>query len=165
MLLLVSAGLISQPILYLSRYIIDNKSEYYARLQAVTSDGDWESWILYTLEGIRQTSIFTMRKIAGIRELQQAFQDELRSAQSGGVNADLLAVLFEQPYCRIRNVMERCGVSRPTASKWLNALVEHGVLSSVKVGRDRLYVNEQFVRLLTRDEAVPPIRTNAPKLF
>lgn len=164
-LLLVSAGLVAQPILYLSRYVIENKSEYYARLQAVTSEADWENWILYTLEGIRQTSIFTMRKVAGIRELQHSMQEELRSTQPAGANADLLAVLFEQPYCRIRDVRKRCGVSRPTASKWLNALVDHGVLSSVKVGRERLYVNEQFVRLLTRDEVVAPSRTATPRLF
>jgi Fic family protein len=151
-LLLVDAGLLHQPILYLSRYIIERKSEYYARLQAVTERAEWEEWILYLLEGLRATALSTVRKIDAIHELQDRTRDTIRVVTSNGVNADLLAVLFEQPYCRIANVMERCAVSRPTATGWLNSLIAAGVLRDVKVGRDRLFINGAFFALLTRDE-------------
>ncbi|MBX0302012.1 Fic family protein [Cryobacterium sp. 1639] len=162
-LLLVSAGLLSQPILYLSKYIIENKSSYYRLLQGVTEDQDWQSWTLFMLEGIRQTSVSTVHKIRAIKELQQHLHEVLRDTMSGGVNADFLAVLFEQPYCRIASVMSRCSVSRPTATSWLNGLVEVGVLLKVPVGRERLYVNTAFMDLLTRDEGVAA--AEAPTLF
>jgi len=63
-----------------------------------------------------------------------------------------LAALFELPYCRISTIVERCGVSRPTAASWLNGLVEVGILTKLKIGRDRLFVNDRFLHVLTRDE-------------
>ncbi|PZQ89068.1 MAG: addiction module protein [Leifsonia xyli] len=152
-LLLVAAGLLSQPILYLSRYIIENKSAYYELLLRVTRDGDWQSWILYMLEGVRQTAEATIRKIDAIKQLEDEVTADLR-AQFGTVNADLLAVLFEQPYARIATVMARTGVSRPTATNWLNALAESGALVKLSLGRERLFVNTRFMELLTRDESI-----------
>jgi Fic family protein len=151
-LLLVDAGLLHQPVLYLSRYIIERKSEYYERLQAVTELGQWEEWVLYLLEGLRATAVWTVKKIDAIHDLQLRTGDVVRASTTTGANADLLAVLFEQPYCRIANVMSRCGVSRPTATGWLTALVEAGVLQDLKVGRERLFINVPFFALLQRDE-------------
>lgn len=161
-LVLVAAGLISQPILYLSRYIIETKGTYYRLLQGVTADQDWQAWILYMLEGIRQTALFTLRKIAAIRELQHEFHEQLRDIQ-GTANADLLQLLFEQPYARIASVMAGCGISRPTATGWLNTLAEAGLLSKRKAGRELLYVNVRFMELLTRSEPVDERGT--PTLF
>ncbi|MGA1836444.1 Fic family protein [Herbiconiux sp. 11R-BC] len=152
-LLLVEAGIIQQPVLYLSRFIIEHKDEYYDRLLAVTKDGEWEEWILFLLEGLRATAVWTVRKIDAIHHLQERAREAIRSVTPGGPNADLLAVLFEQPYCRIANVMGACGVSRPTATGWLNSLVANGVLSDVKVGRERLFINVALVTLLTRAES------------
>lgn len=153
-LMLMNAGLIDQPILYLSRYIIEKKDEYYRLLLAVTRDGAWTDWILFVIEGIRQTAASTVIKIDQIQTLQDVTLGQIRDA-TGGANADLLAVLFEQPYCRIANVVERCGVSRPTATNWLNALVEAGVLVDVRRGRERIFINTALFELLVRaDSAV-----------
>lgn len=160
-LVLIAAGLLSQPILYLSRYIIENKGAYYRLLQRVTADGDWQSWILFMLEGIRDTAVFTMKKIAAIKDLEHEFQTSLRQLY-GSVNADFLAILFEQPYSRIANVMARCAISRPTATSWLNTLADSGLLVKIPVGRERLYVNVQFMDALTRDE---PPEVEEPTLF
>lgn len=162
-LLLVNAGVLHQPILYLSRYIIENKDAYYSLLLSVTSAGMWEEWILYILEGLRQTAIATVGKIDAIHALQLELHERIRELITGGANADLLAVLFEQPYCRIANVVERCHVSRPTATNWLNALVAGGVLHDVRVGRERLFVNTAFFDVLIRDESVP--NSTEPALF
>ncbi|MDO9397747.1 MAG: Fic family protein [Herbiconiux sp.] len=164
-LLLVEAGLLSQPILYLSRYIIETKADYYALLLSVTARGDWEAWILYVLEGLRRTALSTVAKIDAIHGLELEVQAIIRSSTTAGANADLLAVLFEQPYCRIGVVMARCGVSRPTATTWLRALAEVGVLVSVRSGRERLFVNARFVEVLTRDEGVEPRRAGEATLF
>ncbi|MGK2854135.1 MAG: Fic family protein [Microbacteriaceae bacterium] len=156
-LLLINAGILQQPILYLSRYIIDNRVDYYRLLLGVTQSEAWEDWILFLLEGVRQTSIATLRKIDAIHELQESTRDRIRAVVPGGANADLLAVLFEQAYCRISTVMARCRVSRPTATNWLNSLVAAGVLDDVKVGRERLFINTAFMSLLTSNEGPAPL--------
>jgi Fic family protein len=158
-LMLMDVGLISEPILYLSRYIIEKKDEYYRLLLEVTRDRNWEEWILFMLEGIRKTALSTIAKIDRIQELQDDMLVQIRAVTSGA-NADLLAVLFEQPYCRIFNVVQRCGVSRPTATNWLNSLVRAGALADVKAGRERIFINTRFFELLMRPESSPePVPT------
>ena len=149
-LMLVDAGVLQQPLLYLSRYFIETKNDYYRLLLAVTAEGAWEEWILYVLEGIRQTSRDAVGRIAAIRALQEDFAARARAVSKGGANSEFQSVLFEQPYCRIGTVIQRCGVSRPTATGWLNALAEAGLLVRIKAGRDVLYVNREFLELLTR---------------
>jgi len=151
-LMLVEAGVLRLPVLYLSRYIIDSKNDYYRLLLAVTAESAWEQWVLYVLTGIELTSRYTLRKIDAIRSLQDDFNQRARVATRGGADAEFQSILFEQPYCRISTVMARCGVSRPTATGWLNALVEHGLLQTMKVGRDKLFINREFLELLVRRE-------------
>lgn len=164
-LMLIEARLIQQPILYLSRYIIRHKNDYYRLLREVTAAGAWEEWILYMLDAVEGTARSTLVKISAIRETQAEIHEAARRATPGGRNADFLAVLFEQPYCRIANVMERCGVSRPTATAWLNQLVEVDLLRSVKLGRDRLFVNHRFLDVLVRDELAEGSPSTNPPLF
>ncbi|WP_394553449.1 Fic family protein [Agromyces sp. MMS24-JH15] len=156
-LMLVDAGLLQAPILYLSRYIIAHKDEYYRLLLAVTSAGDWEPWVVYMLDAVRETARATLVKIDAIQALQARVREQVRIT-SAGSNSDLLEVLFEQPYCRIANVIERCNVSRPTATKWLNELVALGTLHDLKVGRERLFINHAFLTILIREDA--PSATN-----
>jgi Fic family protein len=159
-LMLVEAGLLRLPVLYLSRYIIDTKNDYYRLLLAVTAESAWEEWVLYVLTGIEVTSRHTLRKIGAIRRLQDDFIQRARVVSKGGADSEFQSILFEQPYCRISTVMERCDVSRPTATAWLNALAEHGLLQTVKVGRDRLFINREFLQLLGRRE--PLAEPDAP---
>lgn len=164
MLLLLETGLLHQPVLHLSRYIIQHKDEYYRRLLEVTQSAAWEQWLLFIIEGVRVTALDTLAKIDLIQELQLTMRDEIRSLTSAGSNADLLDLLFEQPYCRIVNVTERCGVSRPTAAKWLGELARGGSLIDVRVGRERLFINQRFLDILARVD-VSPISAGDPTLF
>lgn len=151
-LILVDAGLLRLPVLYLSRYLIDSKNDYYRLLRSVTAESAWEEWVLYILTGVERTSRSTLRKIAAIRALQEDFGRRARAVSKGGGDSEFQSVLFEQPYCRINTVVERCGVSRPTATSWLGALAEAGLLQDVKVGRDRLFINRELLHLLIRPE-------------
>lgn len=152
---LLEAGLLNAPILYLSRFIVQNKDEYYRLLLAVTVTGAWEEWIRFVLRGIHETSARTLYKIDRIQELQELFRVEIKTYTSAGSNADLLDVLFENPYARINKVVVRCGVSRPTATSWLNALVAHGALLDIKIGRERLFINTRLMQILSNDDDVP----------
>ncbi|NMO02657.1 Fic family protein [Gordonia sp. TBRC 11910] len=151
-LLLQEAELLHAPILYLSKYIISTKDEYYRRLLAVTSHGEWEEWILYMLRGVEATARSAARKVEAISDLQRDFALQARAVTRGGADSELQSVLFEQPYCRIGIVSQRCGVSRPTATSRLTALAKAGLLQDVKAGRDRLFINRQFLDLLVRRE-------------
>lgn len=154
-LMMVDTGLLEAPILYLSRYIIDHRDDYYRLLLDVTRTGAWEEWILFMLDAVRETSRATLVKVDAIQSLQRSVRDHVRQT-SAGSNSDLLDALFEQPYCRISTVIGRCGVSRPTATKWLNELVAEGVLRDLRFGRDRLFVNHAFFEILLRDETEQP---------
>lgn len=146
---LVADNVLALPILYLSSYIINNKNDYYRLLLSVTSHGAWEDWLLFMLSGVQKTADLTLAKIEDLRSLQIEFRELLRE-HLGAVNADLLEVLFEQPYCRTSDVVGRCGVSRQTAGLWLRKLVQAEVLTSVKEGRERLYINNRFLKLLQK---------------
>jgi Fic family protein len=150
--MLVEAGLLHAPILYLSRTIIARKNDYYRLLLAVTADGAWEEWILFMVDAVRESATSTSRKIAAIRTCQNDIAERARDASRGGRDAQFLDLLLEQPYCRISTVVDRCDVSRQTASGWLHALVAAGLLRDVKVGREVLFVNHQFLDVLTRPD-------------
>lgn len=151
-LMLIEAGLLQDPILYLSRSIIARKNDYYRLLRAVTAEGAWIEWVLYMLDVVRDSAASTTRKIGAIRSCQEDIADRARAATPGGRDAQFLAVLFEQPYCRINTVADRCDVSRQTASSWLHALVGARLLRDIKVGRELLFVNHEFLDVLTRPD-------------
>lgn len=153
-LMLIEAGLLDEPILYLSRAIIARKNDYYRLLRAVTADGAWVEWILFMLDTVRESATSTTAKIASIRHCQETITERARGATAGGRDAQFLDVLFEQPYCRIGTVVRRCGVSRQTASTWLHALVAAGLMTDVKVGRELLFLNHELLDVLTRREEV-----------
>jgi Fic family protein len=150
-LFLVERRLLDRPILYLSRYIIANKADYYRLLLEVTRDGAWEPWIVYMLRGIEETARWTVAKIAAIRTLTAMVTDHLRRAHPKLYDRDLVDVIFEQPYCRIRNVVDRGLGTRQSASRYLKGLVDAGVLREVRVGREKLFLHPRLMALLTRD--------------
>ncbi|MCL1897522.1 MAG: Fic family protein [Micrococcales bacterium] len=146
-LMLCDAGLLRLPLLYLSRYIIETKDQYYQLLRGVTSDGNWRQWVSYILEGVRVTALQTTRIVDAIDLVQSELLDQMRGL-FGSANHDLLTVLMEQPYCRTRDVMEVAGVSRPTAVKWLRSLVAAGTFEELRTGRDVLYINLPMMAVL-----------------
>ncbi|MDZ7577986.1 MAG: Fic family protein [Candidatus Nanopelagicales bacterium] len=155
MLILNSWGLLRLPILYLSRYVIEHKNDYYSLLDGVTAHQEWEAWNLYMIEAVRQSAESTTRKVLAIRDLQADFHARFETAAKGMSNIDFLRVLFSQPYSRIGDVTDACHVTRQTASSWLDALAREGALVKIKAGRDRLFLNQEYLDLLVRREDVP----------
>lgn len=147
-LYLVSKGLLNLPVLYLSRFIIRRKGDYYRLLQAVRDEGNWEEWVLYMLEGIEQTSRETIETITQIRIIMQDYKHRIRESMRRVYSQDLLNNLFKHPYTKIEFVMEELQVSRLTATKYLNKLVEAGFLRRQKIGKSNFYINEPLFQLL-----------------
>lgn len=147
-LYLVKHGLLDTPVLYLSRYINQNKSEYYRLLQAVRDHHDWEKWVLYMLEGIEQTSRQTTHLILGMRDLMQSHKHKMREELPKIYSHDLLNNLFRHPYTKIDFIMQELQVTRKTAVKYLDELVEIGLLSKHKRGKENYYMNDALFDLL-----------------
>jgi Fic family protein len=147
MLYLVQKGLLGIPVLYLSRYIVQNKPKYYELLQRVRTHNDWESWILYLLEGVKQTSIGTIEDITQIREEMLRAKHEIRK-QFSFYSQDLINHIFRHPYTKINHLKEDLRVSRPTATKYLDELSEANFLKKVKQGRDNYYINNNLLEIL-----------------
>ena len=150
-LFLVDQGLLPLPILYLSRYLIAHRTDYYRLLNGVTRDRAWEPWLLFMLRGVEETSTWTMAKIAAIRKLAAATVEFVRHELPKIYSRELVDVIFEQPYCRIANVVEAGIVERQAASRYLKALVSIGVLQEQAMGRERLFVHPRLLALLTTD--------------
>lgn len=147
MLYLVSQGLLDLPVLYLSRHLIQTKARYYRELQAVRDSGDWEPWLIYMLEGISQTAQQTIELIGQIRDLMQHTKHRMREECPKIYRQELLNNLFNHPYTRIEFVMEDLGVSRITATKYLDELDSIGLLKKIKVGRSNFYINAALMAL------------------
>lgn len=150
-LFLVEQGLLPLPILYLSRYIIAHKADYYRLLLAVTRDGAWEDWLLYMLRGVEETAAWTTGKIGAIRKLSADTADYVRQRVPKIYSRELVDLIFEQPYCRIANVVEAQIAGRQAASRYLKALAGAGVLREQAFGKEKLFVHPKLMSLLTRD--------------
>ena len=147
-LYLVKEGLLNLPILYLSRYINQNKADYYRLLQKVRTDNAWEEWVLYILDGVEQTSLQTIKVVEGIKKLMQSHKDRMRNELPKIYSQDLLNNLFRHPYTKIDFVMEETGVSRKTAAKYLDELDKLGIVSKQKIWKDNYYINTDLFNLL-----------------
>ncbi len=148
-LYLVLKGLIDIPILYLSQYITETKSEYYRLLQSVRDTNEWEGWILYILKGIEITSRQTILMIQKIKELMQRYKHEIRK-NFKFYSQDLLNNLFRHPYTKIEFLEQDLQVSRLTATKYLDQLAENGYLEKKKIWRTNYYINRPLFELLSR---------------
>ncbi|RLA29337.1 MAG: Fic family protein [Gammaproteobacteria bacterium] len=153
-LFLQQQGLLNSPILYLSRHIIQNKGEYYRLLNDVTHNQAWQAWVMYMLDGVEQTCIWTTDKIKAIRELMQHTSQYMQKQLPKTYSWELVEVLFKQPYCRINNLVAARVAKRQTASVYLKQLCDIGVLKEVKSGRETLFVHPKYIELLTGEENV-----------
>ncbi len=146
-LYLVAQGLLDIPVLYLSRYIIRHKSEYYQLLQKVRQNDDWEEWLLYMLHGIETTARQTIWIIKTIKEIMMEYKYRIREELPKIYSQDLLNNLFQHPYTKIACLQEDLQVSRLTAAKYLDQLTDHGLLKKSKIGRYNYYINKPLMDL------------------
>jgi Fic family protein len=147
-LYLVQKGLLHLPVLYLSRYIIQHKADYYRLLQEVRDTGEWEEWILFILDGIEKTATASVILITSIRELMQQYKHLIRSNHAKLYSQDLLNNLFTYPYTKIEFLQTDLQISRSTAIRYLEALVQSDILTKHKIGRDNFFLNDKLFALL-----------------
>jgi Fic family protein len=147
-LYLVAKDLLNLPVLYLSRFMIRDKAAYYTQLQQLRETGDWESWLIYMLNGVTDTAVNTISLITEIKTLMQTYKHRIRDELPKIYRQELLNNLFNHPYTKIEFVMNDLAVSRITATKYLDELVKHGLLHKEKIGRSNYYINSPLCSLL-----------------
>ena len=149
-LFLVHAGLIRIPVLYLSRFLIQHKAEYYRLLRAVTEEARWEEWNLFMLEAVEDTANWTTSRIIAIRDLFDRTLVRCRSGLPAKVySKELVELIFAEPYCKIQFLVEAGIAQRQTASEYLRELARIGILTGEKRGREVIYKHPALLRVLT----------------
>lgn len=143
--------LLDLPVLYLSKYILEYKNDYYRLLNEVTSSGTWEPWILFMLEAVKQTAVFTLNKVNAIYELFNNTVEEIRNKAEDIYSRELVEVIFGQPYCSIGILVQKGIASRNTASKYLKRLEGMGILESLPEGKETLFRNIKLYELLSKN--------------
>jgi Fic family protein len=150
-LYLILKDLLDFPVLYLSKYIIENKNNYYLLLRNVATKRDWESWILFMLEAVEQTAIHTRKKIISIRELiEETLTFSKNRLPSRVYSKELIELLFHQPYTKVQFLVDAGIAERKTAAEYLKELEKIGVLKSKKMGKENIYLNIKLFNLLSK---------------
>lgn len=148
LLYLIMNHLLNVPILYHSSYIIENKSEYYKALNKVNRTGNWEDFIIFMLKAIEETAKYTIKKITSIRDLLDTQINKVQNLAPKIYKKELVELIFEQPYCKIELVVKGLNVERKAASRYLKELEKIGLLISLKIGRENLYINKALMNIL-----------------
>lgn len=150
-LYLCQQGLLDEPVLYLSKFILDNKTQYYSALRRVTENQTWEEWILYMLEAVRSTAILTLEKVNAIYENYMTTIEKVKLQAPKVYSRELIEAIFNQPYCKIKTLIDLGIAARNTASKHLKKLEELGILRSEDVGKETIYINIELINILSNN--------------
>jgi len=149
-LFLVQKELLDIPVLYLSRAITRSKSDYYRLLQKVRDEGTWEEWLLYMLSAIEVTAQDTIKIVNAIGLALSEYKHRIRKDYKF-YSQDLINSLFNHPYTKIEFMKRDLGVSRLTATKYLDELTKGGFLKKQKIGTSYYFINKALFKILSKD--------------
>ena len=142
--------LLDLPVLYLSKYIIEKKNDYYRLIRRVTEYGEWEPWILYMLDAVEKTALITKEKIIQIRDLMNETLVFIKQKLPPRVySKELIELLFHQPYAKGQFLVDAGIAKRKTAASYLKELEKIGMLKQYKMGKENLFLNVKLYELLS----------------
>lgn len=152
-LYLVQQQLLTQPVLYLSSYIVHYKTDYYRLLRNVTENNGWHDWVMYILTAVIETAQLTTSKIRSMLVLKTEIEIEMKKVLGASFSYDLLQLMFALPYLKIELLEKKEIAHRQTASTWLKKMAESGIVKPQKMGRTTYYVNYRLMELLSGNES------------
>jgi Fic family protein len=147
-LYLVQQELLSQPVLYLSSYIVKYKTEYYQLLRGVTEKNNWHDWVMYILTALIETAQLTTKKIRAMLLLKDEYEKQMKKILGASFSYELLQLMFTLPYLKIDLLEKKAIAHRQTASVWLKKLTDANILKPQKIGRTTYYINYRLMELL-----------------
>lgn len=145
---LTSKGMLDLPILYLSRFILEHKSNYYSRLAGVSQRGEWKEWIIYILKAIQITSIITFNKINDIIDAQETIMETITRDTKIRKPKEIIEAIFIQPFTRVKHLTSSKIYSENTARKYLNQMTTLGILERKTISGHHYYLNKELYRIL-----------------
>lgn len=151
-LYLVQQQLLSQPVLYLSSYIVKYKAEYYQLIRGVTEKNNWHDWVMYILTALIETAQLTTNKIRSMLLLKDEFEKKMKDVLGSSFSYELLQLMFTLPYLKIELLENKAISHRQTASVWLKKLTEANILKPQKIGRTTYYINYKLMEILSSSE-------------
>ncbi|RZK44005.1 MAG: Fic family protein [Pedobacter sp.] len=148
LLYLVNKGLLEQPVLYLSKYIMINKDDYYHHLSSVTQRGSWKPWVMYMLDAVEKTAQLTNQLITSIFNQMEATLVHGK-ANIKWYNKEVNEAIFSQPYIKPKLIGEILDISsRTTLTKYFAELVAAKIVSLAKDGKEVYYINDDLIQIL-----------------
>jgi len=150
-LFLILSNLLEKPILYLSKYIIENKADYYINLRKVTEENKWEEWIMFMLDAVENTARYTEERIENICDTMDLIGEKIKKELPGIYSRELVEAIFKLPYSKRKFLVDSGVAKEKTAGRYLVDLEKIGILKSEKIGREKLYVNDAFYNILKND--------------
>lgn len=150
-LYLVQQELLSQPVLYLSSYIVKYKTEYYQLLGGVTENNNWHDWTMFILTALIETAQLTTKKIRAMLILKEEYEKQMKEVMGSSFSHELLQLMFTLPYLKIELLEKRGIAHRQTASTWLKKLSDADILKPQKIGRTTYYINYKLMELFAID--------------
>jgi len=142
--------LLDMPVLFMSEYIIQHKEEYYIGLRAVTEKNDWTKFILFMLDMVEKTAIKGLDRLESIIQLMEITGQDIKEKLPKVYSKDLVEVLFKLPYTKRQNLIDINLGTPKTVGNYLIALEEEGFLKSVRVGKEKLYLNQKLMNILEK---------------
>ena len=148
LLYLKLSGLLDTPAIYLSEYIMNHKADYYLKLQGVTEKNDWENYIIYMLDMVEETSLKGLERLNKITSTMNNTAEEIKKKLPKIYSKDLIEILFRLPYTKRQHLIDEKIGNPKTVGNYLITLEKNGFLKSVKVGKEKLYLNERLLKIL-----------------
>ena len=146
---LTQKGLLDYPILFLSRYILDNRDDYYYSLMGVSQRGAWKRWIIYMLKAVEHTSNLTFHKINEIVAAKESILSYIRKdIRKFRTPDELVDSIFQQPYTKVKHLVESGIYAENTAREYLNRLCDLQVLEQKEIRGHHYYLNLELYRIL-----------------
>lgn len=150
-LYLVQQDILSQPVLYLSSYIVKYKTEYYQLLRGVTEKDNWHDWIMYILTALIETAQLTTKKIKALLFIKEDYEKQMKEVLGSSFSYELHQLMFTLPYLKIELLEKRKIAHRQTAASWLKKLTAAGLVKPQKIGRTNYYINYKLMELITNN--------------
>ena len=148
--MLCNAGVLREPMLYLSLYFKERRQDYYSLLNSVRQNGDWEAWIEFFLEGVRETAEGAYETAQRLLDLFNADQARIQKiGRPAGSALRTHQALKERPVSSIRVIRNRTGLSFPAVSSAINRLTELGIVREITgAERNRIFIYDGFLSIL-----------------
>lgn len=146
---LTKKGLLDYPILYLSHYILEHKTDYYSGLAGITQRGNWKNWLLFMLRAVEHTADITYTKINDIIATKEAILEAIITNGEIARPESLVNALFTQPYTRVKHLTDQGLYAENTARKYLDSLAAEGILEKRMILGGSYYLNLELYRILS----------------